>query len=54
MKRWRSTGNKAKAQQAKLDAIKDSGCIFCHYARLMLDDPRAGFWEMAGQNRRVA
>lgn len=54
MKRGRSTGNKTKAQQARLDAIKDIGCIFCHYTRVMLDDVRAEFWNMAGQNRRVA
>lgn len=29
MRRGRSTGNKSKAQQARLDAIKDIGCIAC-------------------------
>lgn len=54
MKRGRSTGNKTKAQLASLGAIKDVGCIFCHCTRLMLDDVRAEFWNMAGQNRRIA
>ncbi|MGF6420062.1 hypothetical protein ABH900_003579 [Stenotrophomonas sp. AN71] len=54
MKHWRSRGNKAKVQQARLDTIKDTGCIFCHYTRLMLDNARARLWEMVGHNRRVA
>ncbi|WP_343649453.1 Ref family recombination enhancement nuclease [Stenotrophomonas sp.] len=29
MKRGRSTGNKTTVQQARLDAIKDIGCIVC-------------------------
>lgn len=54
MKRGRKTGNKTKAQLARLDAIKGVGCNFCHYTRLMLDNVRAEFSNMAGQNRRVA
>lgn len=54
MRRGRSTGNKTKEQQARLDAIKGVGCIFCRCSRLILDDVRAEFWDMAGQNRRVA
>lgn len=48
MKRGRSTGNKTKAQEVRLDAIKGVGCIFCRCIRLMLDDVRAEFWNMAG------
>lgn len=29
MKRGRSTGNKTKAQQVRLDTIKEIGCIAC-------------------------
>ena len=54
MKRGRSIGNRTKAQLTPPDVSKGVGCIFCHYTRLTHDDVRAEFWEMAGQNRRVA
>ncbi|WP_313217981.1 hypothetical protein [Stenotrophomonas sp.] len=54
MKRGLSIGNKTKAEQARLDAIKGVGCILCHYPCLMLEEVRAEFGNMAGQNRRVA
>ncbi|HEL3784045.1 TPA: hypothetical protein UM046_004322 [Stenotrophomonas maltophilia] len=54
MKRGCKTGNKTKAQQTRLDAIKDIGRFACRRTRVMLDDVRAEFWNMAGQNRRVA
>lgn len=54
MRRGRSTGKKTKARPAGLDAIKDIGRIACRHTNLMLDDVRAEFWNMAGQNRRVA
>lgn len=54
MRRGRSTGKKTRAQQARLAAIKHIGCIGRRYSRVMLDDVRAEFWNMAGQNRRVA
>lgn len=54
MKRGRSTGNKTKAQEARLDAIKDIGCILCRCTRLLLDDVRAEFRGMVGQNRRAS
>lgn len=54
MKRGRSTGNKTKAQQARLYAIKGIGRSACRRAYVMLDDVRAEFSNMDGQNRRVA
>ena len=54
MKCGRSSGNRTKAQQARFDAIRYIGHTACRHTCLMLDDLRAEFWEMAGQNRRVA
>lgn len=54
MKRGRSTGNKIKAQLARLDAIKHIGRIAFRRTYPVLDAVRAEFWNMAGQNRRVA
>lgn len=53
MRRGRSMGGKTEAQQARLDAIKDIGCIARRRAYVTLDDVRAEFWNMTGQNRRV-
>ncbi|MBA0354838.1 hypothetical protein B9Y74_04710 [Stenotrophomonas maltophilia] len=54
MKLGRSTGKETRAQQARLAAIKDVGRLVCHHTSVRLDDVRAEFWRMAGQNRRVA
>ncbi len=54
MRRGRSTGNKPKAQLARLNAIKGVGCIFGNHTNLMPEDMCAEFWEMAGTKRRVA
>ncbi|WP_153855082.1 hypothetical protein [Stenotrophomonas sp. MH181796] len=45
MKRGRSI-SKSTVEQQRMDAIKDIGCIFCHYTRVMLDDVRADYWRM--------
>jgi hypothetical protein len=51
MKRGRSTGNKTKAQQARLCAFKDIGRSACRHTFLMFGDVCAELWEVASVNR---